>query len=113
MVGNVLRQAVLLKLSEGEVAVQVPPGLPAQLAEKRKGEIEAVLRRHFGRPVRLTLAVGAAAPPEAPAGGSLAQAEQAEREARSARVRERAQEHANIREAARILDGEPTRVDEI
>ncbi len=113
MVGNVLRQAVLLRLGEGEVAVQVPPGLPAQLAEKRKGEIEAVLRRHLGRPVRLSLTVGAAAPPEAPAGGSLAQAEQAEREARSALIKERAREHANIREAARILDAEPTKVDEL
>ncbi len=113
MVGNVLRQAVLLRLAEGEVAVQVPPGLPAQLAEKRKGEIEAVLRRHLGRPVRLSLTVGAAAPPEAPAGGSLAQAEQAEREARSALIKERAREHANIREAARILDAEPTKVDEL
>jgi DNA polymerase III subunit gamma/tau len=113
MVGNVLRQAVLIQLGEAEVAVQVPPGLPAQLAEKRRAEIEAVLGRHFGRPMRLALTVGAQSPAEAPGGASLAQLEQAERQARSSRVREAARSHPNIREAARILDGDPTKVEEL
>jgi DNA polymerase-3 subunit gamma/tau len=113
MVGQVLRQAVLLKLAEGEVAIQVAPGLAAQTAERRRGEIEAVLERFFGRPTRLAVTASAAPPPEAAGGASLAQVDQEEREARSARVREAARSHANIREAARILDADVAKVDEL
>jgi hypothetical protein len=113
MVGQVLRQAVLLRLAEGEVAIQVAPGLAAQTAERRRGEIEAVLERFFGRPTRLAVTASAAPPPEAAGGASLAQVDQEEREARSARVREAARSHANIREAARILDADVAKVDEL
>jgi DNA polymerase-3 subunit gamma/tau len=113
VVGQVLRQAVLLKLAEGEVAIQVTPGLSAQTAERRRGEIEAVLERFFGRPTRLSLTVGAAAPAEVAEGASLAQVDQAQREARSARVREAARGHANIREAAAILDGDIAKIEEL
>jgi DNA polymerase-3 subunit gamma/tau len=105
---------VLLRLVEGEVAVQVPPGLPAQTAERRRAEIEGALSRFFGRPTRLTVTVGAAPAPEAAGSpATLAQVESEERARRSARVQESARGHERIREAARILDGEITRVDEI
>jgi len=113
VVGQVLRQAVLLRLSEGEVAIQVAPGLAAQTAERRRGEIEAVLERHFGRPTRLAVTASAAPPPEAAGGASLAQVEREEREARSVRVREAARSHANIREAAQILGADVAKVDEL
>jgi DNA polymerase-3 subunit gamma/tau len=113
VVGQVLRQAVLLRLSEGEVAIQVAPGLAAQTAERRRGEIEAVLERHFGRPTRLAVTASAAPPPEAAGGASLAQVEREEREARSVRVRDAARSHANIREAAQILGADVAKVDEL
>jgi len=113
MLGNVLRQAVPLRIAEGEVAVQVPPGLPAQTAEKKRPEIEAVLQRHFGRPTRLTVTVGAAPPPEAAAPTSLAEVERKEREARGARVHDTARSHPQIREAARILGGDITKIEEL
>jgi hypothetical protein len=113
MVGQVLRQAVLLRIAEGEVAIQVVPGLAAQTAERRKGEIEAALERYFGRPTRLSVTAAAAPLPEAAGAASIAQADQAEREARSARVREAARSHGNIREAAKILDGEVAKVEEL
>jgi len=111
--GHLLRQAVPLRIGEGEVAVQVPPGLPAQTAEKKRPEIEAVLQRHFGRPTRLAVTVGAAPPPEAVAPPSLAEVERREREARSARVHETARSHPQIREAARILDGDVAKIEEL
>jgi len=47
-----------------------------------------------------------AATPGAPASAaSIAQAEAAERQARSSAVRDAARSHPNIREAAKILDG--------
>ncbi|HSB19577.1 MAG TPA: DNA polymerase III subunit gamma/tau [Anaeromyxobacteraceae bacterium] len=113
VVGQVLRQAVLLRLSEGEVVIQVAPGLAAQTAERRRGEIEAVLERHFGRPTRLAVTASAAPSPEAAGGASLAQVDREEREARSARVREAARSHANIREAAQILGADVAKVDEL
>ncbi|MBI5067844.1 MAG: DNA polymerase III subunit gamma/tau [Deltaproteobacteria bacterium] len=111
--GHVLRQAVPLRIGEGEVAVQVPPGLPAQTAEKKRPEIEAVLQRHFGRPTRLLVTVGSAPPPEAAAPPSLAEVERREREVRSARVHDTARGHPQIREAARILGGDITKVEEL
>ncbi len=111
--GHLLRQAVPLRIAEGEVAVQVPPGLPAQTAEKKRPEIEAVLQRHFGRPTRLVVTVGAAPPPEAAAPPSLAEVERKEREARSARVHDTARSHPQIREAARILGGDVAKIDEL
>ncbi|MGC3996582.1 MAG: DNA polymerase III subunit gamma/tau [Anaeromyxobacter sp.] len=114
MAAAALKQAVLLRLVDGEVAVQLPPGMYASSAERRKPDIEAVFARFFGRPTRLTVTVGAsaAAPtaadaPAAPAAAapSIAAADAAERLARAARVKEQARAHPNIQEAARILEG--------
>jgi DNA polymerase-3 subunit gamma/tau len=108
-----LKDAALLSLAEGEIVVQLPPGMLADAADRRKPDIEAVFARYFGRPTRLVVKRGAPAPsgaPPAPAAPSIAHVEAAERQARAAAVRETAKTHPNIREAARILDG---RVDDI
>jgi DNA polymerase-3 subunit gamma/tau len=115
LAASALKQAVLLRLVEGEVAIQLPPGIPAATAEKRRGEIEAVFTRFFGRPTRLSLTVGASPPIAggAPAALSLADAEAAERTNRSSRVRETARAHPNIQEAVRVLEGEIGKIEEL
>ena len=115
---NALKQATVERLGEGEIALRVPAGMQFQTAERRKAEVEDVFGRHFGRPTRLLLAQGAPVAPgegAAPAGPpqSLAAAEQAEREARTARVRAAARTHPKIQEAARILDGDVTKIEEL
>ena len=102
-----LKQATLLAVREGAVAIQLPQGLYATTAERRRGEVEAAFARFFGRPMRLEIAIGPAAPGETAESPSpsLAAAEAAERMARATRVRESARAHPNIREAAKILDG--------
>jgi hypothetical protein len=112
---------VLTSLEEGEVAVRMTPGMPLSTVERRRAEIEGLFARHFGRPVRLSLtraapgaepatpsASATAAPPQ-----SLAAAEQAERAARTARVTTAARAHPRIQEAARILDGQVTKIEEL
>jgi DNA polymerase-3 subunit gamma/tau len=121
MAASALKQAALLDLVEGEVRVQLPPGLYAASVEKRRAEIEAVFARFFGRPTRLALTVGAAAAPapsatEGAAPGpaqSIAATEAAERLAHSRRVREAARQHPNIQEAARILEGGVEKIEEL
>jgi DNA polymerase-3 subunit gamma/tau len=112
-----LKQAVLLAIGDGEVAVQLAPGLFAQTAEKRRAEIEAELSRFLARPTRLAITVATLPAPEAPeapaAPASIAAVEAAERQARSSKVRETAQAHPNIREAARILGGGIERIEEL
>jgi DNA polymerase-3 subunit gamma/tau len=102
-----LKQATLLAIREGAVVVQLPQGLYATTAERRRGEVEAAFARFFGRPTRLEIAVGPPIPGETaePSPPSLAAAEAAERMARATRLRESARAHPNIREAARILEG--------
>ncbi len=115
-----LKQAALLGLEDGLVSVQLPPGLMAATAERRRPEIEAVFARFFGRPTRLEVAVGApaaaagaAAASPAPGAPSIAASEAAERTARAARVREVARAHPNIQEAARVLDGGIDKIEEL
>lgn len=119
---NALKQAVLIGMAEGEIAVRMTPGMPLSTVERRAAEIEGLFARHFGHPVRLALTKGApasvsepgAAAPAAPAPSqSLAAAEQAERDARSARVKANARSNPQIQEAAQILDGEVTKVEEL
>jgi DNA polymerase-3 subunit gamma/tau len=114
-----LKEAALLSLAEGEIVIQLPAGILAATVERRRGDLEAVLASHFGQPMRLVVKTGPAQPDAAagaapqPAAPSLAQAEAAERMARSARVREAAKTHPNIREAAKILDGGIDDVEEL
>jgi DNA polymerase-3 subunit gamma/tau len=111
-----LKEAVLLSLAEGEIAVQLPPGMLGDAAERRRTEIEAVFARYFGRPTRLVVKRGAGPAPagaEGPAPVSIAQAEAAEKLARSSAVRETARGHPNIREAARILEGGVDKIEEL
>jgi len=117
--GTSLKQGVLLSLGDGKVALRVPPGMALSTLERGRAEIEAILGRRLGGPVVLALAAGAAGadgdPVEAQRGmgQSLAAVEQAEREGRSARLRAAAQAHPNIREAAEILNGEVTKIEEL
>ncbi len=112
-----LKEAALLSLAEGEVVIQLPPGMLGDAAERRRADIEAVFARHFGRPTRLVVKRGAVAPSPAPgapaAAASIAQAEAAERQARSSAVREAARGHPNIRDAAKILDGGIDKIEEL
>jgi DNA polymerase-3 subunit gamma/tau len=109
-----LKQATLLWIREGEVGVQLPQGMMAATTERRRADIEAVFARCFGRPTRLELKVGAAAPDAAGEAAplSIAATEAAEKLARSHRVREAARHHPNIQEAARILEG-GTKIEEL
>jgi DNA polymerase-3 subunit gamma/tau len=110
-----LKQATLRWIRDGEVGVQLPPGLMATTAERRRAEIEAVFSRCFGRPTTLALTLGEppATPPGESAPVSLAAADQAERLARSRRVRESARAHPNIQQAARLLEGGVDQVEEL
>ena len=112
-----LKEAALLSLAEGEVVIQLPPGMLGDAAKRRRADIEAVFARHFGRPTRLVVKRGAVAPSPAPgapaAAASIAQAEAAERQARSSAVREAARGHPNIRDAAKILDGGIDKIEEL
>ena len=118
-VAPALKEAALLSLAEGEIAIRLPAGVFATTVERRRAEIEAVFASHFGRPTRLVVTTGPAEPPEGdttPAAGpapSLAQVEAAEKTARSARVKEAAKTHPNIREAAKILEGGIKDVEEL
>jgi DNA polymerase-3 subunit gamma/tau len=107
-----LKQATLLWLREGEVAIQLPAGMMATAVERRKAEIEAVFARCLGSPTLLTLKLGAApaagAVPGEAAPVSIAATEAAEKLARSVRVKDAARTHPNVKEAARILDGSLT-----
>jgi DNA polymerase-3 subunit gamma/tau len=110
-----LKQATLRWIRDGEVGLQLPPGLAATTAERRRPEIEAVFARCFGRPTALALTLGealATQPGEA-APVSLAAADQAERLSRSKRVRETARTHPNIQQAARLLEGGVDQVEEL
>ena len=105
-----LKEAALVSMVEGEVVIQLPPGMLADGADRRRADIEAVFGRTFGRPTRLVVKRGPvtapAVTPGAPAPpASIAQAEAAERQARSSAIREAARSHPNIREATKILDG--------
>jgi DNA polymerase-3 subunit gamma/tau len=111
----VLKQATLRWIRDGEIGLQLPPGLMAASAERRRDEIEAVFARCFGRPTRLALTLGEppAAPPGESAPVSLAAAEQADRLARSRQVREAARSHPNIQQAARLLEGGVDQIEEL
>ncbi len=119
MLVNALKQAVVVALVEGEISLRLPPGLPFSTVEKRQQELVEIFTRFFGRPTTLALARGDAADQGAAAGSaggqpqSLAGVEQAEREARSARVRAAAREHPNIQDATKILEGEVTKIEEL
>ncbi len=116
---NALKQAVVASMTDGEISLRLPLGLPFSTVEKRQQELVAIFTRFFGRPTKLSLAKaapGEVAPDAAGAVGearSLAEVEQAEREARSARVRAAAREHPNIQGAAKILDGDVTKIEEL
>jgi DNA polymerase-3 subunit gamma/tau len=110
--------AELLAVREGEIEIALPAaGLHARRVEAKRAEIEPVLASVFGRPTRLKLSVGEAAPlPAADAGApalSIAQTEAAEKRARSSRVQDAARGHPNIKDAARILDGGIKDVEEL
>jgi hypothetical protein len=115
--GAALKQAALVSIEDVEISVRIAPGFHAAKLQSATPEIEAAFARHFGRPVRLAIAVGGAPQPPgtepAPSAQSLAQLERTEREARSRQVKEAARTHPNIQGAAQILGGEIDRTDEL
>jgi DNA polymerase III subunit gamma/tau len=120
--GPALKQAALLSLGDGEVAVQLPPGLYASTLERRRADVETLFAGFFGRPTKLTVRLGTAAAPAPGAAPdaqpfaavpSIAAAEAAERHARAQRVRDAARAHPNIQEAARILEGGIQKIEEL
>jgi DNA polymerase-3 subunit gamma/tau len=113
-----LKEAALLSLGEDEIVIQLPAGIVADTIERRRPEIEGVFARALGRPTRLVVRTGPAtsveaAPAAAPAAPSIAQTEAAEKQARSARLKDAARTHPNVREAAKILEGGITDVEEL
>ncbi|ABS27941.1 DNA polymerase III subunit gamma/tau [Anaeromyxobacter sp. Fw109-5] len=117
-----LKQAVLRGIRDGEIDLVMPTDFLARSVERRRSELEPVLTQFLGRPVRLAISVGAPPAAEAqspdattptPVPASIAATEAAERQARSARVREAARNHPNIREAVRILDGGVDKIEEL
>ncbi len=111
-----LKEAALLSIADDEIAIQMAAGIVADTVERRRPEIEAVFARVLGRPTRLAVKTGPAASPEAapaPAAPSIAPTEAAERQARAARLQEAARSHPNVREAARILEGGVTKIEEL
>ncbi|HQR31032.1 MAG TPA: DNA polymerase III subunit gamma/tau, partial [Anaeromyxobacteraceae bacterium] len=87
-----------------------------QRLERKRAAGEAAFGSFLGRKVKLAVEVSAA-PPSAPAvreaAGSIASAERAAREARSASVRDEARAHPAINEAARLLGAEIEGTDEL
>jgi DNA polymerase-3 subunit gamma/tau len=110
-----LKQGALLRLAEGEVALRFPEDTSfASAVERKRADIEGALGRFFGRPTRLLLEVGPAAPVVAEAApASLAAVEQAERQARAVRLAEAARSHPNVQEAARVLGADVAKVEEL
>lgn len=110
-----LKQGALLRLEEGEIALRFPENTSfASAVERKRADIEEALGRFFGRPMRLLLEVGPAAPPAADAApASLAAVEEAERRARAARLAEAARRHPSVQEAARVLGADVVKVEEL
>lgn len=113
-VAPALKEAEVLSMAEGAIAVRLPAGILAETVERRRAEIEPILGRFLGRPTTLAVRTG---PPvaagEAPPPQTIAQTEAAEKHARSARVRETARGHPNVQGAARILDGGVQGIEEL
>ncbi|HZZ85396.1 MAG TPA: DNA polymerase III subunit gamma/tau [Anaeromyxobacteraceae bacterium] len=118
-VAQALKHAALLGIQGEEIALQLPRGSTmASAAERKRPEAEAALSSFFGRSVKLRFSLGDAAAPQAAAAQpaaptSIIAAEKAERVARHARREAEARAHPNIQGAARILEGEIHRVDDL
>jgi len=112
--GPALRQAALVDLGADAVRIRYPTGssYPA-MVERRRSEVERCFGAFLGRPVRLAVEVGEAPAGVAEAGAPIAAVDQAARDARTARRHESARANPNIREAARVLDAEIDRIEEL
>jgi DNA polymerase-3 subunit gamma/tau len=108
-----LKQAVVLALGPDEVSLRIPAGIALTTIERRRGDLEAVLQRTYGRAPRLAVAAGEAAAAATTAPRSIAQVEREERETRAAGLRATAAAHPRIQEAVRILEGEVTKIEEL
>jgi DNA polymerase-3 subunit gamma/tau len=109
-----LKQGALLWVREGEVGVQFIAGSSfAAQAERKRAEVEKVFAAFFGQPTRLAIQTGPAPEATAVAAAPIAAMEQAEREARSSKVRDTARSHPNIQEAAKVLGAKIEGVEEL
>jgi len=107
-----LKLAALVAFEPGAISLRLPPGMPFSNADRRRAEIERACERYFGRPTTLALAQGQAVEARE-ASPSIAAVEKSEREERSARVRANAQAHPKISEAAKILEGDVSKIEEL
>jgi DNA polymerase-3 subunit gamma/tau len=115
--GSALKQATPVTFGWPEVRVRFPAGTRfPEMVERKRAAVEKAFSGYLGRPVKLAIEVGPAAPAAAEAvapGTSIASVERAEREARVARVRDEARAHPNIQEAARLLGADIEGTDEL
>ena len=112
--GVALKQATLVSLGSTEVRVRFPAGTKfPEMVERKRVAVEKAFSGYLGRPVKLAIEVGPAAPAAATPGASIASVERAEREARSAKLRDEARTHPNIQEAAKLLGAEIDGTDEL
>jgi DNA polymerase-3 subunit gamma/tau len=115
--GSALKQATPVTFGWPEVRIRFPAGTRfPEMVERKRAGVEKTFSGYLGRPVKLAIEVGPAAPsaPEAVAPGtSIASVERAEREARVAKVRDEARAHPNIQEAAKLLGADIEGTDEL
>jgi DNA polymerase-3 subunit gamma/tau len=112
--GAALKQATLVALGEPEVRIRFPAGTRyPDMVERKRAAVEKAFGGFLGRPVKLAVEVGPAAPAAAEVAAPIASVERAEREARSARLRDEARGHPNIQGAARLLGADVEGIDEL
>jgi DNA polymerase-3 subunit gamma/tau len=115
--GAALKQATLVSFGPPDVRIRFPAGTKfPEMVERKRTAVEKAFSGFLGRPVKLAIEVGPAAP--AAAGGAeaaapIASVDRAEREARSAKLRDEARSHPNIQEAAKLLGAEIDGTDEL
>lgn len=109
-----LKQGALIGIGDEEVAVQFAEGssFKAQ-TERKRTDLERLFRTFFGQPKRLAIRFGSASEARSIAAAPIAAVEQAEREARSNRVREAARSHPNIQDAVKTLDAKIEKIEEL
>jgi DNA polymerase-3 subunit gamma/tau len=114
MLGSALKQATLVALGSPEVRIRFPAGTRyPDMVERKRTQVEKVFSSFLGRPVKLAIEVGPAAPETAAPAVSIASVERAERETRVAKVRDEARAHPNIQEAAKLLGADIEGTDEL
>jgi DNA polymerase-3 subunit gamma/tau len=115
--GAALKQATLVSFGPPDVRIRFPAGTKfPEMVERKRAAVEKAFSGFLGRPVKLAIEIGpvaTAAAGGAEAGAPIASVDRAEREARSAKLRDEARSHPNIQEAAKLLGAEIDGTDEL